>query len=158
MNASFFSSLGSFGMPAFWLIAMVVLLIVEGLAPGLVSIWFALGALAALIYALLGAPVWLQIVWFLLVSIVTLALTRPLARKYVNGRIVATNADMLVGKECVVTERIDNVLGTGAVTVGGKIWTARMADPEGKAETGERMEVLRIEGVKLIVKPRANGI
>jgi membrane protein implicated in regulation of membrane protease activity len=158
MNASFFSSLGSFGMPAFWLIAMVVLLIVEGLAPGLVSIWFALGALAALISALLGAPVWLQIVWFLLVSIVTLALTRPLARKYVNGRIVATNADMLVGKECVVTERIDNVLGTGAVTVGGKIWTARMADPEGKAETGERMEVLRIEGVKLIVKPRANGI
>ena len=158
MNASFFSSLGSFGMPAFWLIAMVVLLIVEGLAPGLVSIWFALGALAALISALLGAPVWLQIVWFLLVSIVTLALTRPLARKYVNGRIVATNADILVGKECVVTERIDNVLGTGAVTVGGKIWTARMADPEGKAETGERMEVLRIEGVKLIVKPRANGI
>jgi membrane protein implicated in regulation of membrane protease activity len=158
MNASFFSSLGSFGMPAFWLIAMVVLLIVEGLAPGLVSIWFALGALAALISALLGAPVWLQIVWFLLVSIVTLALTRPLARKYVNGRIVATNADMLVGRECVVTERIDNVLGTGAVTVGGKIWTARMADPEGKAETGERMEVLRIEGVKLIVKPRANGI
>ena len=157
MNASFFSSLGSFGMPAFWLIAMVVLLIVEGLAPGLVSIWFALGALAALISALLGAPVWLQIVWFLLVSIVTLALTRPLARKYVNGRIVATNADMLVGKECVVTERIDNVLGTGAVTVGGKIWTARMADPEGKAETGERMEVLRIEGVKLIVKPRVNG-
>ena len=145
-------------MPAFWLIAMVVLLVVEGLAPGLVSIWFALGALAALISALLGAPVWLQIVWFLLVSIVTLALTRPLARKYVNGRIVATNADMLVGKECVVTERIDNVLGTGAVTVGGKIWTARMADPEGKAETGERMEVLRIEGVKLIVKPRANGI
>lgn len=158
MNASFFSSLGSFGMPAFWLIAMVVLLIVEGLAPGLVSIWFALGALAALISALLGAPVWLQIVWFLLVSIVTLALTRPLARKYVNGRIVATNADMLVGRECVVTERIDNVLGTGAVTVGGKIWTARMADPEGKAETGERMEVLRIEGVKLIVKPRVNGI
>ena len=158
MNASFFSSLGSFGMPAFWLIAMVVLLIVEGLAPGLVSIWFALGALAALISALLGAPVWLQIVWFLLVSIVTLALTRPLARKYVNGRIVATNADMLVGRECVVTDRIDNVLGTGAVTVGGKIWTARMADPEGKAETGERMEVLRIEGVKLIVKPRANGI
>ena len=158
MNASFFSSLGSFGMPAFWLIAMVVLLIVEGLAPGLVSIWFALGALAALISALLGAPVWLQIVWFLLVSIVTLALTRPLARKYVNGRIVATNADMLVGRECVVTERIDNVLGTGAVTVGGKIWTSRMADPEGKAETGERMEVLRIEGVKLIVKPRANGI
>lgn len=158
MNASFFSSLGSFGMPAFWLIAMVVLLIVEGLAPGLVSIWFALGALAALISALLGAPVWLQIVWFLLVSIVTLALTRPLARKYVNGRIVATNADMLVGRECVVTDRIDNVLGTGAVTVGGKIWTARMADPEGKAETGERMEVLRIEGVKLIVKPRENRI
>lgn len=154
MNASFFSAFGTFGMPAFWLIAMVVLLIVEGLAPGLVSIWFALGSLAALISALLGAPVWLQVLWFLLVSVVTLALTRPLAKKYVNGRTVATNADMLVGRECVVTEAINNVLGTGAVTVGGKVWTARMEDPEGTAEVGQRMLVLRIEGVKLIVKPR----
>ena len=60
--------------------------------------------------------------------------------------------DMLIGKECVVTEAIDNVLGTGAVTVGGKVWTARTEEPDGKAETGKVMTVVKIEGVKLIVK------
>ena len=139
-------------MPAVWLVLMVVLLVVEGVVPGLVSIWFALGALGALLSAIVGAPLWLQVVWFLLISIVSLVLTRPLARKYVNSRTTPTNADMLIGKECVVTEAIDNVLGTGAVTVGGKVWTARTEEPDGKAETGKVMTVVRIDGVKLIVK------
>ena len=148
-----FGILGS-GMAVLWLAATVVLLIVEGLAPGLVSIWFALGALAAMISAMLGAPLWLQIVWFFLISIVTLLLTRPLAKKYVNGRAVPTNADMVIGKDCVVTEAIDNVLGTGTVSVGGKTWTARMAAADGKAPKGVVLRVLRIEGVKLIVEEK----
>ena len=90
---------------------------------------------------------------FLLISIVSLVLTRPLARKYVNSRTTPTNADMLIGQECVVTEAIDNVLGLGAVTVGGKVWTARTEDPDIKAQVGQTMTVVRIEGVKLIVKP-----
>lgn len=135
-----------------WLAAMIALLIVEGLAPGLVSIWFALGALAAMIAAMLGAPLWLQVVWFVLVSVVTLLLTRPLARKFVNTRTVRTNADMAIGCDCLVTEDIDNVLGTGAVNVGGKIWTARMARPDGKAKKGAIVRAVRIEGVKLIVE------
>ena len=72
-------------MTVVWLVLMIVLLIVEGLVPGLVSIWFALGALAALLSALAGAPLWLQIVWFLIVSVASLALTRPLAKKYINS-------------------------------------------------------------------------
>ena len=140
-------------MPVLWLIAMVVLLIVEAVVPGLVSIWFALGALAALISALLGAPLWLQILWFLVVSLAALILTRPLAKKYINARVVPTNADMLVGKECIVKEKIDNVAGTGAVAVEGKVWTARMAEDSIKADAGERVSVQRIEGVKLIVTP-----
>ena len=151
MKAMFGASLG---MPAFWLIAMIVLLVVEGIAPGLVSIWFALGALAALISALLGAPLWLQVFWFVLVSVVSLAVTRPLAKKYVNSRVTPTNADMLVGQDCIVTEEIDNILGTGAVNVGGKVWTARLEEAGGRAYPGERMKILRIEGVKLIVVPR----
>ena len=115
-------------MALIWLIAMIVLLIVEAVVPGLVSIWFALGALAARIAAILHAPMWLQLVWFFVVSIAALVLTRPLAKKYVNGRVKPTNADMILGKECVVTEEIDNIRGTGAVTVGGKVWTARSAD------------------------------
>lgn len=139
-------------MTAVWLIVMIVLLIIEGIVPGLVSIWFAIGAFAAMISAILGAPLWLQVLWFFAVSILTLCLTRPFAKKYVNSRATPTNADMLIGKECVVTEAIDNVLGTGAVTVDGKVWTARAEEPDGKAETGKVMTVVRIEGVKLIVK------
>lgn len=143
---------GGFSMTAVWLVAMIVLLIIEAIVPGLVSIWFAIGAFAAMISAILGAPLWLQLLWFFAVSILTLCLTRPLAKKYVNSRATPTNADMLIGKDCVVTEAIDNVLGTGAVTVGGKVWTARTEEPDGKAEVGKVMTVLRIEGVKLIVR------
>ena len=141
----------SMNMPVFWLIAMVVLLIVEAAVPGLVSIWFALGALGALIAALLGAPLWLQIVWFILLSVLSLILTRPLVKKYVNSRVKPTNADMMIGKDCVVTEEIDNLKGSGAVSVSGKVWTARMDREDERAQAGDVVKVLRIEGVKLIV-------
>ena len=150
----FMSSTASVDMTMIWLIAMIVLLVVEGLVPGLVSIWFALGALAAMLSSLLNSPLWLQAVWFCVVSGVSLWLTRPLAKKYVNARTTPTNADMVIGRECIVTEDIDNNFGTGAVSVGGKIWTARMEDSDKRAEKGQEMTVLRIEGVKLIVKEK----
>ena len=140
------------GMTALWLALMVVFLIVEGMAPGLVSIWFALGALAALIASLLGAQLWLQIIWFIAVSAIALAATRPLARKYVNSKTQATNADMLIGQECVVNEAINGLAQTGAVSVGGKIWTARCSDPDAVIEKGAVAVIERIEGVKLIVR------
>ena len=140
-------------MTVVWLVAMIVLLVIEGVVPGLISIWFALGALAALVSALLHAPLWLQIVWFLVVSIAALALTRPLAKKYINAKTQPTNADMLIGKECVVRESIDNVLGAGAVSVDGKVWTARTENDDIKVPEGSRAVAVRIEGVKLIVKP-----
>ncbi len=142
----------SVNMALVWLIAMIVLLVIEGIVPGLISIWFALGALAALIAAALHAPMWLQLLWFLVVSVVALAATRPLVKKYVNSRVKPTNADMILGKDCVVTEEIDNIRGTGAVTVGGKVWTARMENDEDKAAVGEILQGIRIEGVKLIVR------
>ena len=111
-----------------------------------------MGALAALLAALFGAPIWLQLVWFFVISIAALFFTRPLAKKYLNSKTQATNADMYIGKECVVLETIDNVAGTGAVKVSGKVWTARSADGAVIRE-GARAEALRIEGVKLIVNP-----
>ena len=137
-------------MSIFWLVLMVVLLIVEAATAGLTCIWFALGALAALISALFGAAIWLQVVWFLLVSIITLWFTRPLAMKYLNGRRVATNADRVVGAEGIVTEAIDNIAGTGAVRLDGKEWTAR-SDTGLNISKGSIVVVRRIEGVKLIV-------
>ena len=146
--------LGSFAlsMPTVWIIAVIVFAVVEGMTAGLVTIWFALGALAALLASLFGAPLWLQLVWFFVISVATLIATRPLARKYLNGRTEATNADMYVGKECVVTETIDNIRGTGAVKVAGKVWTAR-TEEDTIVPVGTKAEALRIEGVKLIVKP-----
>jgi len=142
-------------MAAVWLIVMVALLVIEAVVPGLVSIWFAIGALAALVVALVGGPLWLQVVWFLLVSVALLFLTRPLAKKYVNSRVTPTNADMILGKECVVKEKVDNLQGTGAVSVSGKVWTARMDREEETAEKGEILHIKRIEGVKLIVSKEA---
>ena len=138
-------------MTVVWLIAMVSLLIVEGVVPGLVSIWFAAGALAALLAALWGLPLWVQFLVLMVVSLVLLFLTRPLAKKYVNSRITPTNADRIVGTDCVVTEEIDNLRGTGAVMADGKVWTARMDTPDGSAPKGSVVKALRIEGVRLIV-------
>ena len=145
---------GSVSMSVIWLIAMVILLVVEAMVPGLISIWFAIGALAALISALFHAPVWLQLVWFFAISILTLVLTRPFVKKYVNSRVTPTNADVVIGKDAVVTERIDNLHAQGAVMLDGKVWTARTENEQVTVEAGETVRVLRIEGVKLIVEAK----
>ena len=145
---------GSVSMSVIWLIAMVILLVVEAMVPGLISIWFAIGALAALISALFHAPVWLQLVWFFAISILTLFLTRPFVKKYVNSRVTPTNADVVIGKDAVVTERIDNLHAQGAVMLDGKVWTARTEKEQVTVEAGETVRVLRIEGVKLIVEAK----
>lgn len=140
------------GTIAFWVVALVVFLIVEAVTAGLVSIWFVFGSLVALICAALGAAVWLQIFWFVIVSVATLVLTRPLVKRYVDSRSVATNADRSIGRAAVVTERIDNLAATGAVKLDGVVWTARSTDDAVAIETGERVTVRAIEGVKLIVE------
>lgn len=140
------------GTIAFWVVALVVFLIVEAVTAGLVSIWFVFGSLVALICAALGAAVWLQIFWFVIVSVATLVLTRSLVKRYVDSRSVATNADRSIGRAAVVTERIDNLAATGAVKLDGVVWTARSTDDAVAIETGERVTVRAIEGVKLIVE------
>lgn len=137
-------------MNIMWLVAMIALMVVEFSTVSLTCIWFALGALAALIASLCDAPVWLQVIWFLAVSVLSLIATRPLVKKYINGKTQPTNADMLIGQTCVVLEPISNLSETGAVKVGGKVWTARSIDGTVFAP-GERVIAVRIEGVKLIV-------
>ena len=137
-------------MTTFWIIAMVVFLVIEAVTVGIVSVWFAIGALFAMVTAMLGANLWVQITVFLVVSAIALYFTRPLVKKFVNNKVEPTNADMLIGKECRVVETIDNLSGTGAVYVDGKIWTARTVDEEIIPE-GQLVKAERIEGVKLIV-------
>lgn len=135
----------------FWLCAMIVLGIMEAATVGLVCIWFAGGALAALIAAALGAPIWLQVVVFFVVSAGLLALFRPFARKFVNARVTPTNVDANIGKTAVVIEPIDNLRGTGRVKIGSVDWTARSAD-DSVIEKDALVRVLRIEGVKVCVE------
>ncbi len=135
-----------------WLGAIVVFGVVEALTAGLVSIWFVVGAAAALFAALAEASVNIQVLVFAVVSALALALTRPLVRKAVQKKAEPTNADRVLGEIGQVTETIDNIHAAGAVYVDGKTWTARSAD-NGIIPAGERVRVLSIEGVKLLVEP-----
>ena len=137
-------------MPVVWLIAVVVLGILEAVTVQLVTIWFAAGALVALIASALHAPMWLQIVLFVFVSVSTLLLTRPLVRKHLRSNKVATNADRVIGRVGIVQQPICNAKAEGIVTVDGAVWTARSAD-EADIPAGTRVTAQRIEGVKLIV-------
>ena len=143
------------GMNIVWTVIMVACIVLELSTVSLTCIWFGLGALAALLASLFHAPVWLQVVWFFVVSVLTLIATRPLVKKYINGKTQPTNADMVIGQTCVVLEPISNLSETGAVKAGGKVWTARSTDGTVFAP-GERVVAVRIEGVKLIVTSPAN--
>ena len=135
-----------------WLALLILFAIAEAATVGLVSVWFAAGALVALLSTFFTANIWVQIVLFLAVSIAAMAVMRPLARKYVLPTVVPTNADRVIGREAVVTEAIDNLSGKGAVVIFGVAWTARSEDGSPIAE-GTVVTVNRIEGVKLFVTP-----
>lgn len=136
-----------------WLALLVVFLVAEAACPvHLVSIWFAVGALVAMIICLLGGPVWLQTILFVLVSGVLLALLWPLVRKYMTPKLTATNVDSVIGSTGLVTVAIDNVAAAGQVKLGAMVWTARSTSGESIPE-GVRVRVDRIEGVKVFVSP-----
>ena len=141
-----------FTMPAIWIGLIVIFLIVEGLTAGLVTIWFAVGALAALIAAMFHAPLWLQLVWFFAVSIAAFAVTRPLVKKYLSPKLTATNVDSVVGSTGLVTAAIDNVSAVGQVKLGAMEWTARSTSGQ-PIPVGTRVRVDKIEGVKVYVSP-----
>ena len=136
-----------------WLLlaALVVFAIVEASTVSLVSIWFVGGSLAALIAALLGAELWLQILLFLAVSAILLLCLRPMLKKFFTPKKVQTNAPANIGKLAVVTEDIDNLRGEGAVRLSGILWTARSVGGK-KIKAGSIVRVQSIEGVKLFVE------
>lgn len=135
-----------------WLILMIVLLGIEMATMGLTTVWFAGGALFAILAALLRAPFWIQIVLFLLVALVLLLFTRPVAVKYFNKNRVQTNVASVIGKQAIVTAEIDNLHGKGQVTVGGQEWSARSAAADQVLAEGVVVRVVAVSGVKLIVE------
>ena len=135
-----------------WLAALVIFAIVEASTVTLVSIWFVGGSLAALIAALAGGPLWLQVSLFLAVSVLLLLSLRPLLRKFHSPKKIQTNAPANIGKLAIVTEDIDNIQGQGAVKLSGLVWTARSTGGE-TIKAGTIVRVNSIEGVKLFVEP-----
>ena len=134
-----------------WIAAIVIFGVAEAVTAGLTSIWFVLGSVAALIAAICNGPVWLQIALFFVVSIATLAATRPLVVRLMKKDIKPTNADRVLGGSARVTERIDNDVPTGAVYIDGKTWSARSSTGE-IIEPDAMVRVVRMEGVKLYVE------
>lgn len=135
----------------FWLIIFAALLVVEIVTLGLTTVWFALGAIAAFLAAYVGFGGLVQVMVFLVVSIILLILTRPIAVKFFNQERERTNAESLIGQKAVVKEEINTLLGVGKVEVNGMEWSAK-ADESDVIEVGTIILIKGIQGVKLIVE------
>ena len=133
----------------FWLVLLIICIGIEVATMGLTTIWFAGGALIAIFAAVIGAPIWLQATIFIIVSLVLLFFTRPIAVKYFNKDRVKTNVESMVGRQAIVISEIDNLQGIGQVTVGGQEWSA---EEQVTIAVGAVVTVVAINGVKLIVR------
>lgn len=138
----------------FWLIVLVVLIATEIATMGLTTIWFAAGALVAAIISLLGGNVWWQVGIGLVVSLLLLFFTRPIAVKYFNRERVRTNVESLVGRQAIVISEVNNLQGTGQVNISGQEWSARASSDSVTYPVGSVVNVVAISGVKLIVEER----
>ena len=135
-----------------WLILLVAFAVTELATAQLTTIWFAAGALASLLLSAFGVDnIAVQIIVFVLVSLICLIATRPLVKKLTLNRKIATNADMVIGQQAIVIVRIDNINASGQVKIGGSMWSARSTDGR-VIEVGETVTVNSISGVKLIVE------
>ena len=134
-----------------WLAVMILFGIVEAATVSLVSLWFVGGALAAFLSAIFGAPMWLQVTLFVVVSGILLACLRPFVKKFAQPEKEPTNFDRIVGRTAPVTEAVDNLSGLGAVKIDGKEWSARSESGEA-IEVGAIVTIVKVEGVKAIVR------
>ena len=135
-----------------WLVLLIVFLVVEAVTVTLVSLWFAAGALVAMIISLLGGELWLQITVFCVISGALLVALWPFIRRFLNPHLSKTNVDAVIGTEGIVISEIDNLNAVGQVKLGGMEWTARSTSGE-NISVGTRVRVDRIEGVKAFVSP-----
>ena len=144
------------GLELMWLLLVIVFVVIEALTVQMICIWFAGGALVALICSLFDLQVWLQITVFAVFSVALLILTRPVIRKMHRSPRIRTNADRVLDSIAIVTEEVDNLKSQGAVTIGGLVWSARTKGEE-PIPVGTKVIVRAIEGVKVIVEELADA-
>ena len=135
-----------------WLIVLVAALVIEAMTMGLTTIWFGGGALAAMIVELLNGCISIQVIVFLIISLILLFYTRPIAVKHFNKKRERTNLDTVIGKTAVVTIPIHNLKETGQVMLDGKEWTARSNDSSKQFDKDALVKIVSIHGVKLMVE------
>ena len=143
-------------MAIYWLIAAIVLAVVEVATTSLVSIWFVFGALISMILAYFDLPFYAQIIAFILVSGIIMIFVRPFAKKIAYQKTTPTNADRIVGCEGTVVEDIDDLANLGQVKVMGQIWSAKTSDGA-KIAKDTVVKIVGIEGVKVIVAKAEEG-
>ena len=136
----------------FWLVLTVIFLIVEASTVGIVSAWFAAGALCAMGAALLEWKLWIQVVVFVVVSVILLLSLRPILRKYFTPKLTRTNVDAVIGTRGLIIEAVDNLEGTGRIKLGGMEWSARSTNGQ-KIPVGTLAKVDKIEGGKVFLTP-----
>lgn len=136
---------------AFWLILLAAFTIIEAATVQLVSVWFAVGALGALVSSFAHADFKVQVIVFIALSILSLIATRPLVKKFTKSKLQSTNVDRCLNETAVVVEKIDNLNAKGQVKVNGNIWSARSIDDKIIPEN-TLVKILKIEGVKVIVE------
>lgn len=139
-------------MTVAWLIAFVVFLVVEGMTASLTSIWFAGGALAALVTQVCGASLKPQLAVFVIVSFLLFVMVRPFTAKYLYRKKTKTNVDSITGRKAVVKERIDNEVGTGSAILAGETWLARAAKEGQIFEPNTVVLVTAVTGARLLVE------
>lgn len=144
-------------IPLVWFGVILLTLMIESQTADLTSIWFAPGAFVGLILSFFGVKFWIQVAVFMGVTLLGMILSftvfRPMLRK--RRRIVKTNTDALPGRMALVMEDVNNAIPTGVAKINGQLWTARMEDPDDTAAAGEWIEIVRVEGTKLICRPKS---
>ncbi len=140
-----------------WLGIFVLSVIIEAVEPDLVSIWFAAGALLAIILSIIpGIPFWVGIIVFLVIAFVLIFAIRPLAKKYLYKKEVKSNIEEKIGEKCVVIKAI-NELSHGEVKLNGVIWTAVAKNKSEVFEEQAVVTIIGVDGNKLIVEKAENG-
>ena len=144
-------------IPLIWFGVIVLTLVAESQTADLVSIWFAPGAFISLILSFFGARFWIQLAVFVGITVVGMILSFTVIRpKFAKCHdIEMTNTNALAGKLALVVEDVNNALPTGVAKINGQLWTARMEDPDDTAAKGEWLEIIRVEGTKLICRPKS---
>jgi len=134
-----------------WIVLIILFAAIEIGTVGLTAIWFAGGALIALLAHLIGMNIYGQMIIFIAVSAVLMIFTRPWALKYLKPRLVKTNYETVVGENVCLTETVNNAKGTGTAIYKGQEWTARAYEVGKVFEAGMIVTVKEIRGVTLYV-------